>query len=95
MAYIPYGFVQNPTGIFIEPQQAKVIRQIYQRYLEGDSLKGIADRFARTALLPPRARNDGPAQYSVACSPIRNTWDILSASTISFWRRAIKENAAI
>ena len=35
MSYIPYGFVQKPTGIFIEPQQAKVVQQIYQRYLAG------------------------------------------------------------
>ena len=43
MSHIPYGFVQKPSGIFIEPQQAKVVQQIYQRYLAGDSLEGIAD----------------------------------------------------
>lgn len=24
MGYIPYGFIQRPTGIFVEPQQAIV-----------------------------------------------------------------------
>lgn len=43
MGYIPYGFIRKPTGIFIEPYQAKVVQQIYQRYLAGDSLEGIAD----------------------------------------------------
>lgn len=43
ISYIPYGFVKKPDGIFIEPQQAKVFQQIYQRYPAGDSLKGIAD----------------------------------------------------
>lgn len=43
MAYIPYGFVQKQNGIFIEPQQAEVVKAIFQRYLNGDSLGGIAD----------------------------------------------------
>lgn len=43
MAYIPYGFVQKQNGIVIEPQQAEVVKEIFQRYLNGDSLGGIAD----------------------------------------------------
>lgn len=43
MAYIPYGFVQKQSGIFVEPQQAEVVKEIFQRYLSGDSLGGIAD----------------------------------------------------
>lgn len=43
MGYTPYGFIQKPTGIYIDPQQAKVVQQLYQRYLAGDSLEGIAD----------------------------------------------------
>ena len=43
MAYIPYGFVQKQNGIFVEPQQAEVVKEIFQRYLNGDSLGGIAD----------------------------------------------------
>ncbi len=38
MAYIPYGFVQKQDGIFVEPQQAKVVKAIFQWYLNGDSL---------------------------------------------------------
>ena len=43
MAYILYGFVQKQNGIFVEPQQAEVAKEIFQRYLSGDSLGGIAD----------------------------------------------------
>lgn len=43
MAYIPYGFVQKQDGIFVEPQQAEVVREIFQRYLNDDSLGSIAD----------------------------------------------------
>lgn len=56
MGYIPYGFVQNPTGIFIEPQQAKVVQQIYQRYLAGDSLEGIADFLYQNDIPSPQGK---------------------------------------
>lgn len=56
MGYIPYGFLQKPTGIFVEPQQAKVVQQIYQRYLEGDSLEGIADFLFQKGILSPQGK---------------------------------------
>ena len=56
MGYIPYGFIQKPTGIFIEPQQAKVVQQIYQRYLAGDSLEGIADFLFQSGIPSPQGK---------------------------------------
>lgn len=56
MGYIPYGFIQNPTGIFVEPQQAEVVRQIYQRYLAGESLEGIADFLFRASIPSPQGK---------------------------------------
>ena len=56
MGYIPYGFMQKPTGIFIEPQQANVVKQIYQRYLEGDSLEGIADFLFQEGIPSPQGK---------------------------------------
>ena len=56
MGYVPYGFVQRPNGIFVEPQQAKVVQQIYQRYLEGDSLKGIADFLFQESIPSPQGK---------------------------------------
>lgn len=56
MGYIPYGFVQKPTGIFIEPQQAKVVQQIYQRHLAGDSLEGIADFLFQSGIPSPQGK---------------------------------------
>ena len=29
MAHIPYGFVQRQDGIFVEPQQAAVVKEIW------------------------------------------------------------------
>ncbi len=56
MSYIPYGFIQKPNGIFVEPQQAKVVQQIYQRYLEGDSLEGIADFLFQEGIPSPQGK---------------------------------------
>ena len=56
MSYIPYGFIQKPNGIFVEPQQAKVVQQIYQRYLEGYSLKGIADFLFQQSIPSPQGK---------------------------------------
>lgn len=56
MGYIPYGFVQKATGIFIEPQQAKVVQQIYQRYLAGDSLEGIVDFLFQESIPSPQGK---------------------------------------
>lgn len=53
MAYIPYGFVQKQNGIFVEPEQAEVVRTIFQRYLHGDSLGGIADFLFEQGFLSP------------------------------------------
>ena len=56
MEYIPYGFVQKPTGIFVEPQQAQVVQRIYQHYLEDDSLEGIADFLFQDGILSPQGK---------------------------------------
>lgn len=56
MGYIPYGFVQKPTGMLVEPEQAKVIQQIYQRYLAGDSLEGIADFLFQEGISSPQGK---------------------------------------
>lgn len=53
MAYIPYGFVQKQDGIFVEPQQAEVVKAIFQWYLNGDSLGGIADFLFKQGILSP------------------------------------------
>ncbi|MDR2514926.1 MAG: recombinase family protein [Christensenellaceae bacterium] len=41
---IPYGYIQSATGeINISQKQADVVRLIYDLYLRGKSLGGIAD----------------------------------------------------
>ncbi|WMC91301.1 recombinase family protein [Kineothrix sp. MB12-C1] len=60
MAYISYGFVQKQDGIFVELQQAEVVREIFQRYLNGDSLGGISDFLFGQGILSPT----GPERWT-------------------------------
>jgi len=53
LAYIPYGFVKKQDGIFVEPHQAEVVKTIFQLYLNGDSLGGIADFLFEQGTLSP------------------------------------------
>lgn len=56
MSHIPYGFVQTQSGISVEPQQAYTVQQIYQRYLTGDSLDGIADFLFESGISSPQGK---------------------------------------
>lgn len=56
MTNIPYGFVQKPNVICVEPQQAHIVQQIYQRYLTGDSLGGIAAFLFESGISSPQGK---------------------------------------
>lgn len=54
MSYIPFGFVKESTGnICVESKQADIVKQIYQRYLQGESLGGIADFLFHQGIVTP------------------------------------------
>ncbi len=41
---LPYGFVSaSDSHIAVDPEKANIVRTIYQQYLSGMSLGGIAD----------------------------------------------------
>lgn len=45
---LPYGFMFAPDGhIAIDQEKANIVRTVYQQYLSGMSLKGVADFFPR------------------------------------------------
>lgn len=45
--YIPYGYtMQNGTTV-VEHSEAEVIRRIFESYINGNSLKDIADELTR------------------------------------------------
>ena len=52
---LPYGFVLASDGsIVINQEKASVVRRIYQQYLSGMSLKGIADFLFAQGIPSPR-----------------------------------------
>ncbi len=60
---LPYGFMLAPDGsVSVDQEKATTVRTIYQQYLSGMSLKGIADFLFVQAIPSPR----GKAQWTQA-----------------------------
>lgn len=60
---LPYGFMLAPDGnISVDQEKADTVRTIYQQYLSGMSLKGIADFLFTQGIPSPR----GKAQWTQA-----------------------------
>ena len=54
---LPYGFMLAPDGhIAIDQEKADTVKTIYQQYLSGMSLKGIADFLFTQGIPSPRGR---------------------------------------
>ena len=54
---LPYGFMLAPDGhITIGQEKANTVRAIYQQYLSGMSLKGIADFLFSQNISSPRGK---------------------------------------
>lgn len=52
-----YGYVLSPRGeLEINPDEAKVVRWIFERYLAGDSLGKIASGLEKQSVLSPTGR---------------------------------------
>ena len=55
---LPYGFMLTPDGnITIDQEKTSIVRAIYQQYLSGMSLKGIADFLFFQNVPSPRGRS--------------------------------------
>lgn len=60
---LPYGFMLAPEGsVSVDQEKASTVRTIYQQYLSGRSLKGIADFLFTQGIPSPR----GKAQWTQA-----------------------------
>lgn len=51
-----YGYHATDKGLVVNPQEAKVVRWIFARYLAGDSLGKLADGLAKQSILSPSGR---------------------------------------
>ena len=55
---LPYGFILAPDShIIIDPEKANIVRTIYQQYLSGMSLGGIADFLFRHGIPSPKGKD--------------------------------------
>ena len=54
---LPYGFMSSPNGlIIVDPEKVSIVRTIYQQYLSGISLGGIADFLFEHGIPSPKGR---------------------------------------
>ena len=54
---LPYGFMLAPEGnVSVDQEKANTVRTIYQQYLSGMSLKGIADSLFAQGIPSPRGK---------------------------------------
>ncbi len=54
---LPYGFMSSPDGlIVVDPEKASIVRTIYQQYLSGISLGGIADFLFEHGIPSPKGK---------------------------------------
>ena len=66
-----YGFCEGENGgIAIDPEQAQVIRSIYQWFLDGSSLQMIGKRLENQALPAQKERKNGASPLSAPSSPM-------------------------
>lgn len=54
---VPYGYYLAPNGhVAIDQEKANIVRMIYQQYLSGMSLGGIADFLFKRDIPSPKGR---------------------------------------
>lgn len=54
---VPYGYYLAPNGhVAIDQEKANIVRMIYQQYLSGMSLGGIADFLFESNIPSPKGR---------------------------------------
>ena len=93
---VPYGYYISPNGhVAIDQEKANIVRMIYQQYLSGMSLGGIADFLFKSNIPSPKGK--GRWTQPVLSNLLSNQKYIgyMSALTISFWRRERKAGGAI
>ena len=73
-AFAPYGYQKDPENknrLFVDGPAAEVVRRIFEEYLAGQSMAGIARRLNQEGVLPPsryKARFNGcPITMRMQC----------------------------
>ena len=68
-----YGYVIGPNGqLTVNPNEAAVVRWIFERYLRGDSLGEIVSALETKCILSPTGKSKWNRE-SIRCCPMKNT----------------------
>ena len=80
---IPYGYYLAPNGyVIIDQEKANIVRMIYQQYLSGMSLGGIADFLFESNIPSPK----GKGRWTLpARTPSRRSVQASGCSFFSYW----------
>jgi len=89
----PYGYTRcEPETISVNPEQAAVIRLIYELYLQGKSLGGIAAVLKEQGIPSPTGKPVWVRALSTTCSPTADTFRT-SFQRIYFGKRNMRKTA--
>ena len=68
-----YRYTINSDGeLKVNPEEAKIVRRIFERYLAGDSLGKLLQAWKNRGFFPLLANPDGTGRQSTNCSPTKN-----------------------
>ena len=77
---IPYGYYISPNGhVAIDQEKANIVRMIYQQYLSGMSLGGIADFLFKSNIPSPKGKEHGTQPVLSIRLPYRRTRSRMSS----------------
>lgn len=69
------GYTKDGDGhLVIDPEQAEVVKRIYREYLEGLSMKKIAEGLEQDGILTGAGKANGTTPPSTRSCETRNTW---------------------
>ena len=77
---VPYGYYIAPNGhVAIDQEKANIVRMIYQQYLSGMSLGGIADFLFKSNIPSPKGKEHWTQPVLSIRLPYRRTRSRMSS----------------
>ena len=66
----PYGYYRQDGKLFIDEEPAKIVREIFERYVSGEQVKSICEDLIKREVLCPAAYRNQKYNYSLVCNDI-------------------------
>ncbi|MFE7210021.1 recombinase family protein [Streptomyces sp. NPDC057611] len=77
----PYGYTSD--GCAILEEEAEIVREVFRRYLDGESPRHIAQDLMHAQSSPPRARRGSPRTFVICCRP--TSWPESGSTRAKRW----------